>query len=80
MYQDNPIQLIQMIKSGKNPQQLLISILEGPMSSTPLGKNLLTMAKNGDGQGIEQVARNLTKQQGIDFDTAFNAFKQQYGL
>ena len=80
MYQVDPMQIIQMIKSGKNPQQLLINIMEGPMSSTPLGKNLLTMAKNGDGRGIEQIARNLTKQQGVDFDVAFNAFKQQFGL
>lgn len=28
-YPVNPIMLIQMIKSGQNPQQLLMSILEG---------------------------------------------------
>ena len=29
MYQVNPAQLIQMIKQGQNPQQLLMNILEG---------------------------------------------------
>jgi len=29
MYQVNPMQLIQMIREGKNPQQLMMSILEG---------------------------------------------------
>jgi hypothetical protein len=29
MYQVDPMRLIEMIKSGQNPQQLLLSVLEG---------------------------------------------------
>ena len=42
----NPNQLIQMIKGGQNPQQLLMSILEGQMAGTPMGQNLLQLVKN----------------------------------
>lgn len=80
MLEVNPMQLIAAIKQGQNPQQLLLGILEGQMSNTPLGKNLLQMAKNNDTKGIEQVVRNLLKQQGVDFDTEFAAFCKMLGM
>lgn len=78
--QVNPMQLVQMIKSGQNPQQLMISLLEGQISNTPMGANLLNLARNGNGREIEQIARNLSKQRGIDFDKEFAAFRQQLGV
>ena len=60
MLQVNPAQLIQMIKSGQNPQQLVLSILEGQMSNTPMGANLLNLAKNGKINEIEQIADDNT--------------------
>jgi hypothetical protein len=45
-YQVNPMQLVQMIKGGSNPQQLMISILENQMANNPMGQNLLSLAKN----------------------------------
>ena len=80
MLEVNPMQLIAAIKNGQNPQQLMLSILEGRMSTTPLGQNLLTLAKNNDTKGIEQVVRNLSKQQGVDFDTEFAAFRKMLGI
>lgn len=80
MMQVNPMQLIQAIKSGQNPQQLMLSILEGQMSNTPMGANLLNLAKNGNSREIEQIARNISKQRGIDFDKEFAAFRQQLGV
>lgn len=75
----NPNQLIQMIKGGQNPQQLLMSILEGQMASTPMGQNLLQLVKNNQPQGIEQIARNICQERGIDFDKEFSAFRQMLG-
>lgn len=80
MLEVNPMQLIAAIKSGQNPQQLMLSILEGRMSGTPLGQNLLHLAKQGDTKGIEQIVRNLSKQQGVDFDTEFAAFRKMLGM
>jgi len=45
-YQVNPLMLIQMIKSGQNPQQLLMSILEGQANDNPVSSNLLDLVKN----------------------------------
>lgn len=79
-YQVNPMQLIQMIKNGSNPQQLMLSVLEGQMSNTPMGQNLLALAKGNQTQGIEQIARNICQQRGMDYDKEFNAFKNTLGF
>lgn len=76
----NPMQLIQMLRSGQNPQQLAMNLLENQMGSTPMGQNLINLARNGQSADIEQIARNLAKQQGIDFDKEFTSFKQMLGL
>lgn len=77
----NPAQLIQMIRSGQlNPQQLAINLLQQNMGNSPIGANLIQLAQNGKTADIEQVVRNLAKQQGIDFDKEFTAFKQMLGL
>lgn len=76
----NPMQLIQMLRNGQNPQQLAMNLLENQMGSTPMGQNLLNLARNGRSADIEQIARNLAKQQGIDFDKEFTSFKQMLGL
>jgi len=65
-----------MIKSGRNPQQLLISVLEGQAGSNPMSANLLALAKQGDSSAIEQIARNIFAQRGLDFDKEFNALKE----
>ena len=77
MFQMN--QIINMIKSGQNPQQVMMNLLQG-MQNTPMGVNLLNLAKQNRGADIEQVARNLMREQGKDFDTEFQAFRKTYGL
>lgn len=77
----NPImQFMQMIRSGGNPQQIMMNMLQQQAGNSPMGQNLLKMAQNNDGKGIEQVARNLCAQRGLDFDKEFAAFRQQLGL
>ena len=80
MYSVNPLMLIQMMKSGQNPQQLLMSILEGQAGTNPISANLLDMVKENRKGDIEQFARNYFASNGMDFDKEFNAFKKTYGL
>ena len=77
MYQVDPNVLIQMIKQGKNPQQLMLSILQGQAYNNPLGKNLLNLAQQGRTDELEKVVRNIyTQQGGSNFDQEFAAFKR----
>ena len=79
MLQVNPMQLIQQIKNGQNPQQLMLSILENQMQDTPMGANLLNLARNNQTAEIEKIARNIVSQRGLDYDKEFNAFKKFIG-
>ena len=80
MYPVDPKMLIQMIRQGQNPQQLMISILQGQAYSNPLGKNLLNLAQSGRTDELEKVVRNLyTQQGGKNFDQDFEAFKRALG-
>ena len=79
MYNVDPNVLIQMIRSGQNPQQLLMSVLG--QNNSPLTQNLLQLARQGNSQEIEKIVRNLyTQKGGTDFDKDFMAFKKSLGL
>lgn len=80
MYPVDPKMLIQMIRQGQNPQQLMISILQGQTYNNPLGKNLLNLAQSGQTSELEKVIRNMYAQQGgKNFDQDFEAFKRAIG-
>lgn len=76
----NPMAIINMIRSGKNPEQLMISYLESQLKGTPLGENLVTLAKNNNTAEIEKIARNICEQRGLNYDKEFNDFKQRLGF
>lgn len=77
-YNVNPMELIMQIKQGKNPQELMLGILETGAAQNPVYANLLQMAKDGRTSDIEAFARNIAKEKGIDFDKEFSRFKKQY--
>lgn len=80
MYSPITLSFLQQIKEGKNPQQLMMNFLETQMKGSPLGENLLELAKNNNGDAIEQIARNIAKEKGIDFDKEFPAFRKLLGI
>lgn len=76
----DPMLLVQAIKNGQNPQQLMLNILENNMSYSPMGANLYQLAKSGNAAEIERIVRNIAKTQGIDFDKEFPAFVEKLGI
>lgn len=79
-YNVNPMQLIQMIRNGQNPQQLMMSVLEQRTKGNPLYENLYNLAQQGKTGDIETIVRTIFKEKGLDFDKEFNSFKQTLGL
>lgn len=73
----NPIQLIQMIKGGRNPQQLVMNILQQQSQNNPILSNAINLAQGGNASELETLARNLAAQRGLDFDKEFANFKSQ---
>ena len=79
-YNVNPMQFIQMIKSGQNPQQLMLNVLQQRTQNNPLMQNLFQLAQNNNTSAIEEIARNIYSEKGLDFDKEFNSFKKTLGL
>ena len=76
----NPLSIIQMMKSG-NPQQFMQQIMgNSQIMSNPIMKNTMQMAQSGNVKGIEQMARNLCKEKGLDADEMFNNIKKQFDI
>ena len=68
----NPMNMIkQYMLQGLTPK----GILSRMNINNPILNNVITMAQNGDTKGVENFARNICKQKGLDFDTEFNKFK-----
>lgn len=76
----NSDNILQMIMQGKNPQELVLNYLQSQMGNTPMGQNLLQLAKQNNTSAIEQIVRNMCQQKGINYDEQFRLFKQQLGL
>ena len=68
------------IQKGYNPEQIMLNVLEQRMGGTPMGNNLISLAKQGNYKEIENIARNLASQKGMDFDKEFMAFRKRYGI
>lgn len=76
----NQQDIIKMIRDGKNPQQVLLNLLDQQAANNPMYANLATLARENRGREIEAIARNLARERGIDFDKEFTNFKKTYGL
>lgn len=68
------------LKKGYRPEQITMNIVESKMKGTPMGDNLIRLAREGNGAEIEKIARNLYAQRGMDFDKEFAKFRKQFGL
>lgn len=75
----NPIEILKgFMGKGGNPQQLLQKAIGMNGNNNPMIANLVNLSKNGNKEQVEQIARNMCKERGIDFDKEFNAFMSNF--
>ena len=73
----NPLQMLGAIK---NPQAFIQQMMNNSqIMQNPIAKNAMEMAQNGNTQGVEQMARNLCKEKGLNADDVFNQIKSRFG-
>ena len=70
-----PNNISKMFK-GQNPKQIAMNMVR--QNSNPMLANLMKMANEGKTQNIEEFARNIMQEQGMDFDTEFANFMQNF--
>lgn len=66
---------MEFFKGIKNPQQFVMNMLG--QNQNPMATQLMQMVKNGNTNQIEQFARNICKERGMDFDKQFAEFMKQ---
>ena len=72
-------EILAMLKQGQNPQQIVMNYLQ-QNPNNPTLSNILNLAQQGKSADVEQIARNLAAQRGIDYDKAFSEFKNFLGV
>lgn len=75
----NPMMLMQMLRGG-NPQQAIMNAMRNQSGSNPVLNNALDMAEKQDVKGLEQLARNLCKSNGVNADDMVKQIKSQFGM
>lgn len=74
----NPMNLMQMFQ---NPQQFMQNIIgNNQIMSNPMAKNAVELMQKGDAQGVEQMARNLCKEKGLNADEVMQQIKSKFNL
>ena len=75
----NPINIFQMMKAG--PQQFIQQMIgNNQIMSNPIIKNALGMVQSGNSKEIEQMARNLCKEKGINPDDVMKQIRGSFGI
>lgn len=73
--------LLQLFSGIKNPQQFLQSMMNNSqVMGNPMAKNAIDMMQNGDDKGVEQMARNLCKEKGVNPDEIMQQMKDRFGM
>lgn len=72
--------VFQMLNMIKNPQTLINQISgNNQMMQNPMVRNTFDMMKKGDNKGLEQMARNLCKEHGLNPDELYNQVNSMFG-
>lgn len=69
----NPMEMIGLLK-GRNPEQLVMSMIQNNNINDPMINELISCAKNGDNNKLTKIAEDIFSKRGKDFTTEFNNF------
>ena len=73
----NPIEIVKnYMTKGLTPK----GIVKSMAGNNPIFNNLIDMADKGDNQGVENFARNLLKERGLDLDKELSNFKKSLNI
>ncbi len=71
----NIMQMAQLLK-GKNPQQLVMQLLQSQQINDPVISQLVQYAQTGDTNSLVNLASTVMKNNGLDFNNEFQSFMQ----
>lgn len=75
----NMMNPMQMLRGMESPRQFIQNMMgNSQIMSNDMVKNAYGMAQKGDFQGVENLARNICKTQGINPDDVVRQIKIQF--
>lgn len=69
----NLAQIIQLVR-GRNPEQLVMSMLQNNQIVDPNIRQLIQFAQSGDNDSLVNLATSMFAQRGLDFNSEFQNF------
>ena len=69
----NPMNLISLLK-GRNPQELVMSMIQSNNINDPMINDLIKYAQNNDIENVNKIAENYFNQHGMNFQKELNNF------
>ena len=69
----NPMEMISLLK-GRNPEELVMSMIKNNNINDSTINELIGYAKNGDNENLTKLAESIFQKQGKDFMTEYNNF------
>ena len=69
----NPMNLVSLLK-GRNPQELVMSMIQSNNINDPMINDLIKYAKNNDIEKVNKIAENYFNQRGMNFQKELNNF------
>lgn len=73
-------QMLLNLKKSSNPQQFVLNFVESNLGNNPFFANLIALAKENKTQEMENIARNVFKEKGLDYDSELNKMKKTMGF
>lgn len=69
----NPMNLVSLLK-GRNPQELVMSMIQSNNINDPMINDLIEYAQNNDIENVNKIAENYFNQRGMNFQKELNNF------
>lgn len=78
----NPMaMMMQMMKGGGNPQQLMQQMMgNSQIMGNPMVRNAMDMYQKGDMKGLQSMAENLAKERGTTVNEVRDNLMKQFGM
>ena len=69
-----------MLNQFNSPHAIVEKVMNNSeFMRNPIAKNTIEMMKKGDSKGLEETARNLLKEQGLNPDDVYSQVRQRFG-
>lgn len=69
------------MRAFRNPQEFMQQAMNNPqIMQNPISKNAIELYQKGDRQGLNELAHNLCKENGKNYDEMTRQIKSQFGI